>query len=87
MATVYLARPPGPSTIPTSSPFISSSNTTAFRTLGTYVPGTERVRAVARLAGTEQLNVWAGLALYLVSPAALFAYLQMSLNDGGAQRT
>jgi hypothetical protein len=49
-------------------------------TLVAYARGTERVQAAARLAGTEPVSGWVALLLYLVLPAAFFAYLQASLN-------
>lgn len=48
--------------------------------LVSYVRGTQRIQASARMAGKEPLNPWIALILYFVVPAAFFAYLQVSLN-------
>ena len=46
-----------------------------------YWRGTERVQGAARIAGTEPLNGWIALVLYLFIAPALWAYIQVSLND------
>jgi hypothetical protein len=47
----------------------------------TYWKGTKRVQGASALAGREPLNGWIALVLYLFIPPAMFAYLQVSLND------
>ncbi len=42
--------------------------------------GTERVQGAARVSGTEPVNGWIVLILYLVFSPAMGAYLQSSLN-------
>lgn len=46
----------------------------------TYYRGAKRIQAAAQVAGQEPINGWVALALYLVLPAALWAYFQSSLN-------
>lgn len=46
----------------------------------TYYRGTQRVQGAARLAGTEPVNGWLTLVLYIVISPAMYAYLQVSLN-------
>lgn len=47
----------------------------------TYWRGTKRVMGASRLAGKEPLNGWIALVLYLFISPALWAYIQVSLND------
>ncbi|HEX3733954.1 MAG TPA: DUF4234 domain-containing protein [Solirubrobacterales bacterium] len=42
--------------------------------------GTKRVQSASEVAGTEPLNGWIALLLYLILAPALWAYLQSSLN-------
>src|SRR3954471_10354324 len=46
-----------------------------------YWRGTERVIGVARLTGTETVNGWIALILFIVIQPAYWAYLQSSLNQ------
>lgn len=46
----------------------------------TYYRGAQRVQGAARLAGTEPVNGWLALVLYVVISPAMYAYLQTSLN-------
>jgi hypothetical protein len=47
----------------------------------TYWRGFKRVQAASGLAGKEQANGWIALILYLLLPFALWAYIQVSLNE------
>jgi hypothetical protein len=47
----------------------------------TYWRGTKRVMEASRLAGKEPLNGWIAIILYLILAPALWAYIQVSLND------
>jgi len=49
--------------------------------LVTYWRGTKRVMGASRLAGKEPLNGWIAIILYLLLAPALWAYIQVSLND------
>ncbi len=46
-----------------------------------YWRGVKRVQGAARLGGNEPVNGWIALILYLLLAPALWAYLQVSLND------
>lgn len=46
-----------------------------------YWRGTKRVMGASRLAGKEPLNGWIAIVLYLLLSPALWAYIQVSLND------
>lgn len=47
----------------------------------TYWRGTKRVMAACRLAGKEPPNGWIAIILYLILAPALWAYIQVSLNN------
>ncbi len=47
----------------------------------TYWRGTKRVMGASRVAGKEPLNGWIAIVLYLFIAPALWAYIQVSLND------
>ena len=47
----------------------------------TYWNGFKRVQRASRLAGREQANGWIALILYLLLAPALWAYIQVSLNE------
>ena len=47
----------------------------------TYWNGFKRVQTASGLAGRERANGWIGLILYLLLPFALWAYIQVSLNE------
>jgi hypothetical protein len=47
----------------------------------TYWRGFRRVQAASGLAGKERANGWIALILYLLLPFALWAYIQVSLNE------
>jgi hypothetical protein len=47
----------------------------------TYWNGTKRVMGASRLAGKEPVNGWIALLLYIFIAPAMWAYLQVSLND------
>ena len=47
----------------------------------TYWRGTKRVMGTARVAGQEPVNGWIALLLYLFLAPAMWAYLQVSLNN------
>ena len=49
--------------------------------LVTYWRGTKRAMQASGLAGKEPLNGWIALVLYLFISPALWAYIQVSLND------
>ncbi len=46
-----------------------------------YWRGAKRVQGAARVAGREPINGWIALILYLVVNPALWAYMQISLNE------
>ncbi len=46
-----------------------------------YWRGTKRVMGASRLAGKEPLNGWIAILLFLLLSPALWAYIQVSLND------
>jgi Domain of unknown function (DUF4234) len=47
----------------------------------TYWRGTKRVQGASKLGGKEPVNGWIALILYLLLAPALWAYLQISLNN------
>jgi Domain of unknown function (DUF4234) len=47
----------------------------------TYWRGAKRVQGAARIAGKAPLSGWIALILYFVVAPALWAYLQVSLNE------
>jgi Domain of unknown function (DUF4234) len=47
----------------------------------TYWRGFKRVQTASSLAGKAQANGWIALVFYLVLPFALWAYIQVSLNE------
>jgi Domain of unknown function (DUF4234) len=47
----------------------------------TYWRGFKRVQAASGLAGKEPANGWIALILYLLLAPALWAYIQVSLNE------
>jgi hypothetical protein len=47
----------------------------------TYWRGVKRVMGASKLAGKEPLNGWIAIILYLLLAPALWAYVQVSLND------
>ncbi len=47
----------------------------------TYWRGVKRVMGASRLAGKDPLNGWIAIILYLLLAPALWAYIQVSLND------
>ena len=47
----------------------------------TYWRGFRRVQTASELAGRERANGWIALILYLLLPFALWAYIQVSLNE------
>ncbi len=49
--------------------------------LVTYWRGVKRVQGASSIAGTERVNGWIALILYLLLAPALWAYVQVSLND------
>jgi hypothetical protein len=49
--------------------------------LVSYWRGTKRVMGTARVAGKDPVNGWIALILYLVVAPAMWAYLQVSLNN------
>jgi hypothetical protein len=49
--------------------------------LVSYYNGFKRVQLASKLAGREQANGWIGLLLYVVLAPALWAYIQVSLNE------
>lgn len=49
--------------------------------LVTYWTGTKRVMGAARVAGTEPVNGWLSIVLYLLLSPAYWGYLQSSLNS------
>jgi len=46
-----------------------------------YWNGFKRVQLASRLAGKEQANGWIALILYILLAPALWAYIQVSLNE------
>jgi len=48
--------------------------------LVTYWRGTRRAQEAARVGGTEPINGWIALLLFIIIPPALWAYVQVSLN-------
>lgn len=49
--------------------------------LVSYWRGVKRVQGASRVAGREPLNGWIAIILYLLLSPALWAYVQVSLND------
>lgn len=49
--------------------------------LVSYWRGVKRVQGASRIAGREPLNGWIAIILYLLLSPALWAYVQVSLND------
>ena len=49
--------------------------------LVTYWRGTKRVMGASSLAGKEPLSGWIAIVLYIFIAPALWAYIQVSLND------
>jgi hypothetical protein len=49
--------------------------------LVSYWRGTKRVMGASRLAGQEPLNGWIAILLYIFIAPALWAYIQVSLNN------
>ena len=49
--------------------------------LVSYWNGTKRIQAAAIEGGTEPVNGWIALVLYIVIAPAFWAYLQVSLNE------
>lgn len=49
--------------------------------LVSYWRGVKRVQGASRVAGKEPLNGWIALILYFLLAPALWAYVQVSLND------
>ena len=47
----------------------------------TYWRGVKRVMGASKLGGKEPLNGWIAIILYLLLSPALWAYVQVSLND------
>ena len=47
----------------------------------TYWYGAKRVQGAAQVAGREPISGWIALILYLVVAPAMWAYMQISLND------
>jgi hypothetical protein len=47
----------------------------------TYWRGVRRVMGASRLTGKEPVNGWLALVLYILLAPALWAYLQVALND------
>jgi len=47
----------------------------------TYWRGTKRVMGASRVAGQEPLSGWIAIILYLLIAPALWAYIQVALND------
>ncbi len=50
-----------------------------------YFNGVKRVQAASGLIGKEPPSGWIALALYLLLPPALWAYMQVSLNEVWAE--
>ena len=49
--------------------------------LVSYYRGTKRVQGASKIAGREPVSGWITLILYLLISPAMFAYLQVSLNN------
>ncbi|HEX5763618.1 MAG TPA: DUF4234 domain-containing protein [Solirubrobacterales bacterium] len=49
--------------------------------LVSYWRGTKRIQGASRLAGQEPPNGWIALVLYFLLAPALWAYMQVALND------
>jgi Domain of unknown function (DUF4234) len=49
--------------------------------LVSYWRGTERVQNASKISGREPVSGWIALILYLLISPAMFAYLQVSLNN------
>lgn len=49
--------------------------------LVSYYRGTKRVQGASKIAGREPVSGWISLILYLLLSPAMFAYLQVSLNN------
>jgi len=49
--------------------------------LVSYYRGAQRVQGASKLAGREPVSGWIALILYLLLSPAMFAYLQVSLNN------
>ena len=49
--------------------------------LVSYWRGVQRVQEAARASGTEPINGWIALMLFIVITPALWAYIQVSLNS------
>lgn len=49
--------------------------------LVSYWRGTQRVQSASKIAGREPVSGWIALILYLLLSPAMFAYLQISLNN------
>ncbi|HEX2266347.1 MAG TPA: DUF4234 domain-containing protein [Solirubrobacterales bacterium] len=49
--------------------------------LVSYWRGTQRVQNASKIAGREPVSGWIALILYLLLSPAMFAYLQVSLNN------
>jgi len=49
--------------------------------LVSYWRGTERVQGASKIAGREPVSGWIALLLYLFIAPAMWAYLQVSLNN------
>ena len=49
--------------------------------LVSYWRGTKRVQGASKIAGREPVSGWISLILYLLISPAMFAYLQVSLNN------
>lgn len=49
--------------------------------LVSYWRGVKRAQGAARIAGNEPLNGWIAIILYFLISPALWAYVQVSLND------
>jgi len=47
----------------------------------TYWRGTKRAMGASRIAGNEPLNGWIAIILYVLLAPALWAYIQVHLND------
>lgn len=49
--------------------------------LVSYYRGTQRVQGASKISGREPVSGWIALILYLLISPAMFAYLQVSLNN------
>ncbi len=49
--------------------------------LVSYYRGTKRVQGASKISGREPVSGWIALILYLLISPAMFAYLQVSLNN------